>query len=66
MARKPEKSTMRHLGEFFGEVWKGIKTDPAPRAISRTRVEERRVDTPGGRVTLRRTIIEEVVPTKKR
>ncbi len=28
MARKPEKSTMRHLGEFFGEVWKGIKTDP--------------------------------------
>lgn len=65
MAKKPEKTTMRHLGEFFGEVWKGIKADPAPRAVSRTRVEERRVETPAGQVTLRRTIIEEVLPAKK-
>ncbi|MFZ2875559.1 MAG: hypothetical protein WAZ94_13885 [Phycisphaerales bacterium] len=65
MAKKPEKSTMRHLGEFFGEVWKGIKADPATRAVSRTRVEERRVETPTGQVTLRRTIIEEMVPAKK-
>ncbi|MCE7973052.1 MAG: hypothetical protein DYG92_01815 [Leptolyngbya sp. PLA1] len=60
---------MRHLGEFFGEVWKGIKADPtspAPRAVSRTRIEERHVDTPAGQVTLRRTIIEEVVPARKR
>ena len=65
MAKKPEKTTMRHLGEVFGEGWKGIKADPAPRAVSRTRVEERRVETPAGQVTLRRTIIEEVVPAKK-
>lgn len=65
MPKKPEKTAMRHLGEFFGEVWKGIRADPAPRAVSRTRVEERRVETPAGHVTLRRTIIEEVVPAKK-
>jgi hypothetical protein len=58
-----DKSTMRALGEFFGHVIKGVKTDPAKpaAAASRTHVEEETRDTPMGRVVLRRTIIEEVV-----
>lgn len=63
MENPQDKSTMRALGEFFGHVIKGVKTDPskAAPAATRTRVEEETRQTPAGRVVLRRTIIEEIV-----
>lgn len=63
MENPEDKSTMRALGEFFGHVIKGVKTDPSKPvpAATRTRVEEETRQTPAGRVVLRRTIIEEIV-----
>lgn len=60
--RDADKPLMRAIGEFFGEVWKGVKTDPTkPGRVSRRSVEERVQETPGGKVVLRRTIVEEVI-----
>ena len=58
------KSVMRSLGEFFGHIVRAVVTDPAAGASRRREVrrditEETR-DTPTGKVTLRRTTIEEV------
>ncbi len=47
---------MRSLGEFFGHVFKGIRTDPAKKVVRKEVHEERRDDG----VILRRTTIEEV------
>lgn len=57
-------SLMRSLGEFFGHVWAGVKSDPAAdaakRRIARTSTQEKIEDTPAGKVVVRRTVIEEV------
>ena len=58
MSSEPRKPLMRCLGEFFGNIAEGIRTNPeqGPRQeVSRT-VEER-VE---GDVTLRRTTIDEI------
>jgi hypothetical protein len=54
------KSTMRSLGEFFGHIVKGVRTQPEKprRTVVRQEVQEETRD--GGRVKLRRTITEEV------
>jgi len=69
--RKNDKSLARNLGEFVGHLWKGVtgeassKEQPARREVSRRQETETR-DTPQGKVTLRRTIIEEVdLPPKR-
>lgn len=59
------KSIMRSLGEFFGHIAQGVRTDPTKaveptRTVTRQTVEEEQRDTPQGKVTLRRTVIEEV------
>ncbi|GAB4385568.1 MAG: hypothetical protein Kow0022_11970 [Phycisphaerales bacterium] len=61
MATHEEKPAglMRSLGRFFGHVAAGVRSSPQRREISRD-VEERQVETPSGRVTLRRTVIEEI------
>jgi hypothetical protein len=55
---------MRNLGEFFGHIAKGLRTDPskpaAQKVVTRETVEEETRDTPQGPVVLRRTVIEEV------
>ena len=58
MAEKRNKPLMRSLGEFFGHIIKGAKTDPsAPkRSVVRREVEEE----DRGDVVLRRTMIEEI------
>jgi hypothetical protein len=60
MNDSPDKPLMRSLGEFFGHVVKGIRTDPAAgrerNEVRRTVEEEKRPDG----VILRRTTIEEV------
>lgn len=64
MSGKQNKSLARNLGEFFGHLWSGVKADPkAPAPTKRTLrhdVQERTEPAPGGKVTLRRTTIEEV------
>ena len=63
MASGNDKTLMRSLGEFVGHVWKGVRADPAKRGDRRTLrhdVEEETRDGPEGRVTLRRTTIEEI------
>ncbi len=48
---------MRSLGEFFGHIVKGIRTDPARRrAVVRRETEEQ----DRGAFTLRRTTIDEI------
>lgn len=67
---------LRNLGEFFGHIVQGIKTpvdpppaepvqgpgphQPPPPAAVRQIVEEREIQTPEGKVILRRTVIDEV------
>jgi hypothetical protein len=58
---------MRSLGEFFGHITHAARTPVSPPAadrpqplVTRQSVEEEQRDTPQGRVTLRRTVIEEV------
>jgi hypothetical protein len=56
---KDKKTVMRSLGEFFGHIVRGVRTDPArttPRTVVRTEVEEE----DRGDVVLRRTTIEEI------
>ncbi len=61
MPKKPDKSISRSLGEFFGHIYRGIRTDPSEqrREVGR-RTETETRETPRGKVTIRRTIIEEV------
>lgn len=59
-SRPKDKPLLRSIGEFFGEVWKGVRTDPS-RVVTRRTVEEREAPTPGGKVVLRRTTVEEIV-----
>jgi hypothetical protein len=56
----PQRKTIaRSLGEFFGHIVQGVKTDaaatPASREVNRTVHEEDKGD-----VILRRTVIDEV------
>jgi hypothetical protein len=52
---------MRSLGEFFGHVFKGIRTDPSRKTIRKEVQEQQRDDG----IILRRTTIEEVEIRKK-
>jgi hypothetical protein len=58
------KSLMRSLGEFFGHIVHGVRTDPAKpasRTVVGERTQETQATTPDGqRVILRRTVVEEV------
>jgi hypothetical protein len=61
MPAPQDKSLLRSLGEFFGHIAHGIKTDPAKaRTVTKKTIEHESRDTPQGKVVLRRTIIEEV------
>ena len=51
---------MRSLGEFFGHIARGVKSDLKPKQEVRRTIEEETRDTPQGKVTLRRTTIEEI------
>ena len=53
---------MRSIGEFFGHIVKGVKTNPSRKVIKKTVKEEKR-----NNVILRRTTIEEIeLPQKPR
>ncbi|HLO41312.1 MAG TPA: hypothetical protein VK176_09835 [Phycisphaerales bacterium] len=54
------KSIARSLGEFFGHVIHGVKTDPARKVVKTSEEVEERTTPEGQKVILRRTIVEEV------
>lgn len=54
------KSLMRSLGEFVGHIAHAVRTQPERDTRRRTTVQTRQQETPEGRVTLRRTVIEEI------
>lgn len=63
MPPKPDKSLMRSLGEFVGHIVRGAMTPvdpPKQRREVKREVQEEVRDAPGGKITLRRTTIEEV------
>lgn len=52
---------MRSLGRFFGEIGRAVRSSPGgSTAEVRRTVETEERDTPRGRVTLRRTTVEEI------
>jgi len=66
-------SLPRSIGAFFGALWKGVRADPkgpmprelekrggSQRRVLRRDVEEQTDETPQGKLTLRRTTIEEI------
>lgn len=53
---QPRKPLLRALGEFFGHIRHGLKSDIKPRAVVRHETQERQE----GNIVLRRTVIEEV------
>jgi hypothetical protein len=59
-----KKTLMRSLGEFFGHVARGVTAPVKPKkpatTVVREQVEEARVETPAGPMTLRRRTIDEV------
>ena len=64
MAEPKKKPLARSIGEFVGIIAEAVKTDvtaPKP-VVVREEVHEARVETPEGPVTLRRRVIDEVVP----
>ena len=54
-----KKPLMRCVGEFFGHMWKGATSDVSKRKQVVTH-EEHVETSPDGKVTLRRTTIEEI------
>ena len=61
MSNKKE-SISRSLGKFTGEIWRALRApagDSQKHEVKRT-VETEERDTPAGKVTLRRTTIEEI------
>lgn len=62
MPQTSKKTIAFSVGQFFGHITRAVRTDvrsePAPK---RTRIQTRDVQTPMGMVTLRRTVIDEVL-----
>ena len=63
--RKPDPSLMNNLGSFFGEIIKGIKTDPAaPRTTQLNQTEQSQpVQTPLGPAVATTRTTDEVAVT---
>lgn len=59
--KRDDKPLARSLGEFVGHIWRGVTGDVSrdKREVKRT-VEEEERETEHGKVTLRRTTIEEI------
>lgn len=66
MTKPKKKPLARSLGEFFGILVDAAKTDvtaPKP-VVVREEVQEKVVETEAGKITLRRRVVDEVVPVK--
>ena len=62
-------SLVRNIGKFTGEIWRAIKS-PLPTSPKETHEVSRTVETDvqetdAGKVTLRRTTVEEIEVTKQ-
>ncbi len=61
MGQPSDKPIARCVGEFFGHILKGVRQEVAPSRVVRREVQEERRKTADQEVTLRRTIVEEIV-----
>ncbi|HVU63267.1 MAG TPA: hypothetical protein VHC70_04785 [Phycisphaerales bacterium] len=63
---QPPKSLLRNLGAFFGHIAHSVRTPvhppEPPSRVVREQVHEHEVQTPEGKIVLRRRIIDEVAP----
>lgn len=64
MAKRPNKSLMRNLGEFFGHIARGVKTDPAKDGRRKVEVNRKTEQRREGNMILRRTTIDEIEYTE--
>ena len=55
-----KKPIMRCLGEFFGNIAKGVRTKPGEENTKRIEIDRKVEERTEGDVTLRRTTIDEV------
>ena len=62
LPRPKSPSLLHNLGSFFGHILRGVKTDPlrGVKIARREQVTEQPVPGADPRVTLRRTVIDEV------
>ena len=60
MAAAKKKPLMRNIGEFFGHIIKGVKTDPSKESSTRQEISRKVEEEDQGDMILRRTTIEEV------
>jgi len=62
--RDSDKSLARNLGEFFGHLYSGVQAPPKTpdkrTQTLRNETQEESRPAPGGKVTLRRTTVEEL------
>jgi len=63
MSKRQNKSLMRNLGEFFGHITKGVKSDPAKGKGRKVEVNRETEERREGNMILRRTTIDEVADT---
>jgi hypothetical protein len=60
-ARPEERRSLAfNIGAFFGHIVKAVRTDVQPTQVLRSETTQEQRDTPTGRVTIRRTTIEEL------
>ena len=60
MAKRPNKSLMRNLGEFFGHIARGVTSDPAKGDRRKAEVNRTTEERREGNMILRRTTIDEI------
>lgn len=62
MGEKNKESLSRSLGKFTGEIWRALRAPADGKQAHEVRrtVETEERETPAGKVTLRRTTIEEI------
>ncbi len=60
MAKRQNKSLMRNLGEFFGHITRGVKSDPAKGKGRKVEVNRETEERREGNMILRRTTIDEI------
>lgn len=60
MAAAKNKPLMRNIGEFFGHILKGVRTDPSKRSAYKHVVNKKVEEIEKDNMILRRTTIDEV------
>ncbi len=60
MATAKKKPLMRNLGEFFGHIIKGVRTDPGKQSVHKQVINKEVQEQEDENMILRRTTIDEI------